>query len=101
MGNLEEKEIPFEMEFIDSDRVIGETPVYRLNCHTFAIEKVMTSGDAPGWISEHRAVLCDCQIQISGGQIWTLQQGKPKLIQNSAQYILDLQQFCWHRVEQD
>jgi ankyrin repeat protein len=82
-----------------SDRTIGQTPVYRLNCTTFAIEPVETNGEAPGWISKHRAVLSDRQIQISGGSIWTLQQDKPKLIEQNATYVLDLEQQCWHRVE--
>jgi hypothetical protein len=41
----------------DKDRIEGETPVYRLNCTTFAIEPVITAGECPGWISGHHAVV--------------------------------------------
>ncbi|MCY6492760.1 hypothetical protein [Leptolyngbya sp. GGD] len=81
------------------DRTIGETPVYRLNCSTFAIEKVTTCGEAPGWIHKHRAVLSHGQIHISGGKIWAIQQDKPTLVDHTEAYFLDLEQHCWHRVE--
>jgi ankyrin repeat protein len=82
-----------------SDRRIGETPIYRLNCITFAIEEVSTQGESPGWISSHRAVLRDRQLHISSGKVWAIQQDKPMLVDNTATYILDLDQHCWHRVE--
>lgn len=83
------------------DRIVGETPVYRLNCTTFEIEKVITTGECPSWISDHRAVLHvgvaspqeNRQIHISGGQIWD----ENTLIDNEAKYILDLNQCCWHQ----
>jgi ankyrin repeat protein len=78
------------------DRIIGETPVYRLNCTTLAIEAVVTQGDSPGWISRHHAVLQDRHIHISGGLVWTMQNEKPTLIDNSNQYILDVVQGVWH-----
>lgn len=81
-----------------NDRVVGKTPVYRLNCINLAIEPVMISGDAPGWISRHQAVLADRQIRISGGQIWKTAQDQLTLIENDAQYILDLSQCVWQRV---
>ncbi|MBD1824137.1 ankyrin repeat domain-containing protein [Cyanobacteria bacterium FACHB-DQ100] len=81
------------------DRIIGETPIYRLNCMTFAIEQVTAVGEAPGWISGHRAVLQGRQIRVSGGQIWTIEQDQPTLVDNTAQSFLDLDQSCWHRVE--
>ncbi len=37
------------------DRQSDYTPVYHLNCETFAIEEVETSGDCPGWIHRHTA----------------------------------------------
>ncbi|BAZ40570.1 ankyrin [Calothrix sp. NIES-4101] len=38
-----------------NERICEYTPVYRLNCHTFNIEKVETNGEKPGWISQHQA----------------------------------------------
>ena len=34
----------------------GVTPVYCLDTESFRIDRVQTLGDAPGWISRHRAV---------------------------------------------
>ncbi len=81
------------------DCTIGETPVYRLNCNTFAIEKIITCGESPGWISKHRAVLRDHKIYISGGEVWASQQEQPRLINDDTSYILDLNEHCWHRSE--
>jgi hypothetical protein len=77
------------------DRIMGETPVYRLNCTTLAIEVVVTQGDSPGWISNHRAVLQGRQIHISGGSVWAMQNEKSTLIDNGNQYILDVDQGFW------
>jgi ankyrin repeat protein len=82
-----------------SDRITGRTPVYRLNCTTLAIEAVVTQGDSPGWISKHRAVLQGRHIHISGGSVWAMQHEKPTLIDNSNQYILDVDRGYWHRIE--
>ncbi|RYX81143.1 ankyrin repeat domain-containing protein [bacterium] len=51
-------------------RVVGYTPVYRLNINTLAIEKVETTGDNPGWIFRHKAALIGDEIHISGGDVW-------------------------------
>jgi ankyrin repeat protein len=80
------------------DRVIGLTPVYRLNCTSFQIEKVITDGQAPGWISGHRAILKDGCIHISGGEVWQKRRGKSKLRKNQSTYIFDLEQHHWHKV---
>ncbi|MBW4421904.1 MAG: ankyrin repeat domain-containing protein [Myxacorys californica WJT36-NPBG1] len=84
------------------DRIVGDTPVYRLNCTTFTIENVETHGESPGWLSHHRAVLYNRQIRISGGKVWaTQQQDQPTLIDNDAQYVLNLEQNYWHRVQSE
>jgi WG containing repeat len=77
-----------------SERSVGKTPVYRLNCTTFEVEPVITTGECPGWISKHTAVVQDRQIHISGGQI---EQDKPTLIDNQTEYIFDLNECCWYR----
>lgn len=56
-----------------AQRVVGFTPVYRLNIDTLSIEQVETSGDNPGWIWSHKAVLVGNEIHVSGGQIWTVE----------------------------
>lgn len=37
------------------DRVPGRTPVFRLDCNTYQIHSVQTSGEDPGYIYRHRA----------------------------------------------
>jgi ankyrin repeat protein len=83
----------------DRDRIMGETPVYRLNCTTLAIEAVLTQGDSPGWISRHRAVLQGRHIHISGGSVWTIQDEKSTLIDNINQYVFDIDRGFWHRID--
>lgn len=76
-------------------RIPNQTPVYRLDCDTFQIQNVKTTGDNPGWISAHKAKYQQpSQIYISGGKVCT-QEG---YIENSVDYILDLSNFEWSRV---
>ncbi|BCM93046.1 hypothetical protein IAD21_04933 [Abditibacteriota bacterium] len=65
-------------------RVVGYTPVYRLNTQTFVIEKVETSGENPGWIFNHKAVLIGDEIHISGGETWTGPESPEKIAENMA-----------------
>lgn len=53
-------------------RTIGATPVYELALDSMRIGKVATSGDPPGWIHGHGAVLGDdgCSIVVKGGRTW-------------------------------
>jgi ankyrin repeat protein len=81
----------------EEDRIVGETPVYRLNCTTFEIEPVITTGECPSWIGCHRAVVRDRQIHISGGKINVIEHNKLAYIDNPANYILDLDECCWYR----
>jgi hypothetical protein len=79
------------------ERIVGKTPVYRLNCTSYAIEKIITTGECPSWIGRHQAILRDRQIHISGGKINVMQQDKLTYIENQSEYILDLNQHCWYR----
>lgn len=47
----------------------GQTPVYRFHVENGNIERVITSGESPGWIHSHDAILVDGRIHISGGKI--------------------------------
>lgn len=53
------------------DRVPGHTPVYRLSTRSMAIEAVQTTGPAPGWIGQHRAMFQPERraIAVWGGQV--------------------------------
>ncbi|PAX49814.1 hypothetical protein CK510_27640 [Brunnivagina elsteri CCALA 953] len=80
----------------DSGIIYGDTPVYRLNCHTFAIEKVETSGEKPGWISRHRAYYREpSHIYITGGKFFSKTGDKKNYIDNKNSYILDLIKMHW------
>lgn len=47
----------------------GITPVYKLSLEDFRITKIETSGQEPGWISRHTAVVEGALITVSGGKI--------------------------------
>lgn len=79
-------------------RVEQETPVYRLHCQTFQIEKVETTGDKPGWISRHKASYHEpSQICITGGQVFMRRNGKSEYIENQTDYVLNLTELSWIR----
>ncbi|MBC7854171.1 MAG: ankyrin repeat domain-containing protein [Pirellulaceae bacterium] len=72
----------------------GETPVYRLDCETWRIRLVQTTGIMPGWIHRHKAQLVnERSIRISGGKL--IAEGSQELIDNSRSYLLDLADFTW------
>lgn len=49
-------------------RVPGSTPVFRLELDTWRIERIHTTGTAPGWIAHHRARLEAGALVVSGGK---------------------------------
>jgi hypothetical protein len=69
----------------------GLTQVLILDLSDFSIHPVETSGDAPGWISRHRAVLDADNIILTGGKI------DPGYRDNEQMYFLDLKTFCWKK----
>ncbi|TPW21849.1 MAG: ankyrin repeat-containing protein [Elusimicrobia bacterium] len=75
----------------------GVTPVYRLNTKTLSIEQVATSGANPGWIGRHRARLIGSRIEVVGGQVHRVVDGKRALVKNEESYSLDLADLTWHR----
>lgn len=80
-------------------RDYGQTPVFRLNCATWQIEKIETSGENPGWISRHHAVLRDEKlIHISQGKLCLEVEQKEQYIDNTTDYILDLTTRRWKRL---
>ena len=80
-------------------RRYGETPVYRLDTGDFSIEKLTIDGSAPGWIYRHRAVaLSETEIQIEGGRVVTLRDGKEAHEEGLGRHVLDIARRMW-RVE--
>jgi ankyrin repeat protein len=81
------------------ERMYGETPVYRLSCETFAIEKIEATGEKPGWISGHRACLeSESEIHLSGGKVCCMVDGKEEYPYNPNRYALDLARMTWRRI---
>ncbi|MFN7290000.1 MAG: ankyrin repeat domain-containing protein, partial [Pirellula sp.] len=77
----------------------GETPVYRLNTKTWAMEAVQTVGDNPGWIYKHKCRLEDgYRLVVNGGTICTLSNGKESHDANTSEYELDLRSLIWARI---
>ena len=77
-------------------REFGETPVYRLDTNTLQISRIETTGDQPGWISEHRAVLVGSQeIRIWGGRICAVTNGEETCKDNEKSWVLDTSLFRW------
>lgn len=77
----------------------GETPLYRLDTHSFRIESLAASGEAPGWIHRHRAeALGPAAIRVWGGTIFTkADDGEEADQENSEAFVLDLHQMRWRR----
>lgn len=72
------------------------TPVYALNINDFKIEKVITHGEFPGWIYEHKAILSEdnTSIKIVGGNFVESE----NLLENIDEWELDLETFKWTRL---
>ena len=75
--------------------------VYRLNLHTFAMERVETRGEDPGWISRHKATRDGDRLVVTGGNVFLNARfdGGGNYVVREATHALDLQSHRWHRVE--
>lgn len=79
-------------------RRYGKTPVYRLNLTTFGIERVETTGEAPGWIYKHRAIRTGShEVRISGGTVVTDAGSPESHTKNEESFILDIRRLAWRR----
>lgn len=80
-------------------RQAGTTPVYRLDVESMQIEKIATTGDAPGWLSRHKARLtADGRIVVSGGMRVVEADGKESYVSNADTYALCLATGVWERL---
>ncbi len=79
-------------------RQFGRTPVFRLNCETWKIEKITSSGDNPGWIYDHRARLVEQGVLlVSGGKICIEDGGTEQVIENGDRFSFDISRNVWAR----
>ncbi|WP_280156364.1 hypothetical protein [Piscinibacter sp. XHJ-5] len=79
-------------------RMVGSTPVLRLDVGTMSIEPVATSGEAPGWIHRHAAELADDgkTIVVRGGELWL--GGERTMQENIDAWALDTTTGAWTRL---
>jgi hypothetical protein len=76
----------------------GETPVYLLDCESFEIKQIETTGEKPGWIYKHEAefiVDSNC-IQIQGGEIYKIKGSEPVSKSNTEIYRLNILNQQWY-----
>jgi ankyrin repeat protein len=78
-------------------RRFGETPIYRLDTRAWRIEQLTATGEGPGWLHDHRAVLSSPdEITVSGGKVAMLVDGREVHQQNATTFVLDLRRLVWH-----
>ena len=79
------------------ERQYGTTPVFCLDTGTLCFETIHTTGDMPGWIFSHKAVLVGDVILVSSGKICRSDDGVEVTEENSQVFALDLKSMRWTR----
>jgi ankyrin repeat protein len=73
-----------------------QTQVFRLHIGTMVIERVEATGDSPGWIHSHTAVLDDGLIRISGGKvIHSTPDGESEIVDLEGNWAFDIAAARW------
>jgi hypothetical protein len=76
-------------------RRYGETPVYRLDCRSYQMELVPTTGNYPGWIYKHRAIYREPGILVISGGVTVEGKAAEDFVPNGTEYCLDLETLVW------
>ena len=80
-------------------RRFGATPIFQLDCKTWRIEAVQSTGDNPGWIYQHKARLIEPGVLvIVGGKVCKENDGEVQHVENRDRFCLDLSEMIWTRV---
>jgi ankyrin repeat protein len=78
-------------------REFDETPVFRLDTESMHMERLPTTGSAPGWIYKHRSDLIDATtIRVTGG-FCVNDANDLSQVANTAEFFLDLATLHWRR----
>ena len=78
-------------------RIKNHTPVYILNTENMEISKVNTSGNQPGWIHDHTAILnTNNTVTIEKGLVYLDEENS--LRENHDSWILNLETWEWERL---
>lgn len=84
------------------ERPPGRTPVYRLDCTTYRIESIATTGNSPGRVFRHEAIYepPTHSIIVAGGSVIKRQKDNDtEFIDNNTDlYTLNLKSLIWTRV---
>jgi hypothetical protein len=81
------------------DRRPYHTPVYVLDLSQYHISEIATSGEMPGWISEHEASYDEKEmITIRRGQVIQEHGNNQRIRRNFEDYALDLKSWVWQRL---
>ena len=82
-------------------RKFATTPVYRLDCQTWRISAVATSGENPGWLYDHRASVQAANVlAVWGGKVCQANAETEQELEDRNTYNLDLSNNKWTRVAQ-
>lgn len=82
-----------------NERRPGYTPVYSLDLSNYRISEIKTSGEMPGWISEHEASYDWTRgITIRHGQLIQEWEGQQRIRRNFEDYSLDMRSGVWQRL---
>ncbi len=83
----------------EAKRVHNTTPVYQLDLRNFEIQRVETSGECPGWIHRHTAVLAGdgASITVSRGMVEDAGNDAPHR-DNLDDWSLNLSTRTWTRL---
>jgi hypothetical protein len=74
-------------------RQASETPVFALDVQTLRIERIATTGDNPGWVYDHSAMLDSGEICIRGGNLYD-----GSIVENIDDWKLNLSTWTWTRL---
>jgi hypothetical protein len=76
------------------------TQVLRLDVRSMAVEQLMPTGESPGWLSHHAAILGaeGRTIRVTGGRIHHSMNSTLGLVYAVDDYVLDLTDLVWTRV---
>jgi len=80
------------------ERLPGYTQLYALDLGTFAIQKLESSGESPGWIHDHQATLSEDKeaIIVTGGKVHL---GKGQVLkENIDDWKLTLDSWRWEKL---
>jgi hypothetical protein len=82
-----------------NDRRPEHTPVYVLDPSQYRISEIATSGEMPGWISEHEASYDrEGVITIRRGQVIQGHSNHQQTRRNFEDYALDMKSWVWQRL---